>query len=457
MRQGLRTSARLENQLRLDPRVLVTSQLMQLASTELEQAIDAELAENPALERLDDSPDWQDSDSLWRSIAPSQLQPDSSDREFHRSVPTEDASDWTDFAEAATSVTDHLVAQILSSLPQSLHELGCYLCEALDDRGFLTVPDEEIALATNQSLEDVERAKLALKRCEPRGVGASDVRECLLLQLQVPETLEQALARRMLKSGFDDFLNRRTLRLSRRYGVMPEVVEAAYDEIRSLNPFPLEGYHQAGPVRNVRSTQVTAELVIQRTEAGWSVQVMGPEPLDFRVNPAYQRRDRELAGRIRPDLRDERRHLRTYVDRAQTFIGALGQRRETLRKMGQYLVERQIGFISTGRHEFLRPLTRAEISTAIGVHESTISRATNGKFLQIATGEVVSFEVFFKPALKVQKMIEEILATENPERPLSDERITEILAQKGVEVARRTVNKYRDRTRLLSSHRRRMA
>jgi RNA polymerase sigma-54 factor len=105
----------------------------------------------------------------------------------------------------------------------------------------------------------------------------------------------------------------------------------------------------------------------------------------------------------------------------------------------------------------LTALTRSQIAKVIGVHESTISRATADKFVQIGNGEVISFEVFFKPALRIQKMIEEILATENPSNPLSDERIAEMLAEQGVQVARRTVNKYRDKTKLLSSRKRRMA
>ena len=103
------------------------------------------------------------------------------------------------------------------------------------------------------------------------------------------------------------------------------------------------------------------------------------------------------------------------------------------------------------------PLTRSQMAKDLGVHESTISRATSDKFVQIGNGEVISFDVFFKPALRVQKMIEDILALENPSDPMSDERIAEILAQKGVVIARRTVNKYRDKTKLLSSRKRRFA
>jgi RNA polymerase sigma-54 factor len=135
----------------------------------------------------------------------------------------------------------------------------------------------------------------------------------------------------------------------------------------------------------------------------------------------------------------------------------LEQRRNTLQKIGEYLLDKQANFLNTGSYQFLQPLTRSRMAHDIGLHESTVSRATSDKFVQIPTGALVNFDVFFKPALRVQKMIEEILSTENPDNPLSDDRIAEILAHQGIQVARRTVNKYRDRTKFLSSRKRHTA
>ena len=126
-------------------------------------------------------------------------------------------------------------------------------------------------------------------------------------------------------------------------------------------------------------------------------------------------------------------------------------------EVGRYLLEKQQGFVATGDYQFLVPMTRSQLAKDLDSHESTVSRATAGKFVQIATGEVVSFEVFFKPALRVQKLIEEILESEDPESPLSDESIAKMLEKQGIKVARRTVNKYRDRKKLLSSRHRKSA
>mgnify|MGYP002867034042 FL=1 len=136
---------------------------------------------------------------------------------------------------------------------------------------------------------------------------------------------------------------------------------------------------------------------------------------------------------------------------------ALDQRRRTLEKIGTFLIEKQGGFVATGQVQYLADLTRSKMAEELGIHESTVSRATMDKFVQIATGEVLSFDVFFSRSLRVQKIIADLLANENPSNPLSDERISQILAEQGFKVARRTVNKYRDKNRLLSSRRRRTA
>jgi len=260
-----------------------------------------------------------------------------------------------------------------------------------------------------------------------------------------------------LKSHMEDFLARRSGRIMRKYRVMPEVVEAAFEEILSLTPFPGEAFSAATvTLGSSRSSGVSPDLVFMHSEQGWEIHVKGPDANNLNVNRYYRKRLRELDEAPRADL-DEKRHLSQYVRRATDFITSIHQRRLTLRKVGEYLLLHQPGFVSTGSYAFLRPLTRSQMARELGLHESTISRATMNKFVQLANGEVVSFEVFFKPALRVQKMIEEILQTENPRNPLSDEQIARLLAERGVEVARRTVNKYRDRTRLLSSRKRRSA
>lgn len=452
-------SQRLETRLglKVDPRVLLASRILQLGQQDLEQAIETELYENPALDRIEEEEQPVAEEEILRCVAPHELRPSSEDFEFQRSLPNDDASpDWVELAVFNTSLREHLGAQLEAMLPKRLHGIAEYLVECIDDRGYFTVAIEEVAMATGSSLEDAERVLAKLQECEPAGVGASNLTECLLLQLRNPDSVEEKVARAIIKSHLDDFLARKRMRICRRYKVLPEVVDGAFAVIMSLNPYPGESFDGSATSVVQRSTSVQPDLVLSRTEHGWQVDVRGLDPSSLKINREYNRRFKELQLSERAP-KDEKRHVSTFVQRAEQFISCVHQRRRTLKEIGEYLTRTQAGFISTGSLRFLQPLTRAKMAADLGVHESTISRATMDKFVQMANGEVISFDLFFKPALRVQKMIEEILANENPNSPLSDERIAQMLAERGVDVARRTVNKYRDRSKQLSSRKRRSA
>ncbi len=457
-RLGQHTRVDTSTTVRVDPRVVLSSQLLQLSQAELQQAIETELNENPALERLHDDAEPISDECILKTVAPHELRPSSEDFEFYRSLPNDDESpDWVDLAASQTSLNEHLRAQVLPALPAALRRLGEYFVECVNDKGYIQVEVEEVALATNSSIEEAEAVLRVLQSCEPAGVGARNLRECLLLQLRDAATYEHKLARKIVRECMDEFVARRTSLISRKFRVLPGVVESAFDVILALNPFPGENFVVSNSfVATTKSVGVTADLKMSRTDQGWTIEVLGPDPSALRVSRSYNRRLKELDV-MRNAPKDEKRHLGSQVQRASDFISCVEQRRITMRKIGEYLVQYQPGFISTGQYQFLQPLTRCKMANEIGIHESTVSRATMDKFVQIANGEIVAFEVFFKPALRVQKMIEEILATENPSSPLSDETIAKMLAKKGVVVARRTVNKYRDRTKLLSSRKRRSA
>ena len=460
MSQGFGPTQRTEQKtsLRVDPKVVLSSQVLQLNQHELEQAIEAELEENPALERLQDDVEPVTDENVLKIVAPQELKPSSEDFEFQKSLPNDDSEvDWVDLAATKTTLEEHLRAQLLPMLPKERRFLGEYMIASLNEKGYLEIPVEEVALATESPLEDAEETLKALQSCEPAGVGARDVQECLLLQLRDADTFEKKLARAIIKKCLDDFLARRTKVLMRKFKVLPDVLEAAFDEILALNPFPGESFDSGHSSLITRSAAaIVPDLILTRTEMGWEIVVTGPDPNSLGIDRSYRKRYQELQGGARAGS-DEKSHVKSYVSRASNFIQSVNKRRQTLRKIGEYLVAHQTSFVATGSYQFLLPLTRSQMARDISLHESTVSRATMGKFVRIGMGEVVAFEVFFKPALRVQKMIEEILEQENPSRPLSDEAIAKILAERGVIVARRTVNKYRDKTRLLSSRSRRTA
>jgi len=455
MRHGLRQSAkaRLSTTQRVDPKIVLGSQLLQMSGMELEQAISSELLENPALERIDDFEDPLTIDEILKSVAPDELKPSGTDREVLRSMPNDTPDvDWLDLTASSDSLWDHLIAQLKVRLDESLWDLATYFVGSVNERGYLTCTIEDAALDCAATLEQADEVLRALQDCEPAGVGAADLRECLILQLRSATTDAERLARIILRRSWDELVARDRKSICRVYEVTEEIADEVFDVILGLNPFPGESYsHQSGGhISRHKTLPAQPDIVITLEEAGYLIEIPGPSPIHLRVNPAYEKRKREITGKRDTDPA-ERRHLDEFVDRAHRFLDALTQRRQQLARIGKHLVEEQGGFVRTGEYRFLVPLTRSQVAKSLGVHESTISRATAGKFVQIVNGDVVSFETFFKPALRIQKMIEEILESENPNSPLSDERIAQMLEEKGVSVARRTVNKYRDRTKLLSS------
>jgi len=450
-KQSLKTTTK------VDPKVVLSSQILQLSQPDLIQAIDRELDENPALERIDEPETPITDEDVLRAVAPAELRDKTNDYEANRSLPNDQNTDWVDFTPSNDSLWDHLRAQLEPDTPRNMRDLLEYMIGSVNDRGYLTCSVEDAALDCKTSLENAEEVLRRLQSCEPAGVGATSLRECLILQLRDANSDAERMARFMLKSCWDDLVARNGDAIARRYKADPEIVEEAFEVILSLNPFPGEGYAlHSHPSSSDRTSPAMPDIQFTLDEAGWVIEVLGPSPMSLRVSRTYLRRRAQLDDMRKPP-KDEKRHVEEYVSRASLFKEALEQRRRLLGEMGRYLILKQGGFVSTGDYQFLKPLTRSKLARDLGVHESTISRATNGKFCQLPNGEIVNFEVFFKPALRIQKMIEEILAFENPSNPLSDERIREILAEKGVKVARRTVNKYRTRTKMLSSRQRRSA
>lgn len=455
---GFGQSVRTGQTFRIDPRVILASQMLELNQAELEQAVEIELNENPALERIDEADAPPSVEEILKVVAPRELLPGSGCNELYRSLPKDGGNevDWLDLTSSSDSLWDHLRAQMLAALPGHLERLVEYLVGSVNERGYLTCTPEEAALDCDCSLDEAEQAIGVLKECEPAGVGASDLRECLILQLRDAESDEEKLARLVLKNDWDCLVQRDIKSLRRKYRVPAELAEAALMVVSSLKPFPGEGFAASSVAPVERSSVAQPDIAIRRDEQGWMVEVRGPSVLNLRLDRGYEKRFGEFESGRTGD-KDEKRHVCEFVERARRFLEAVSQRRRLMAEIGRYLLAKQSGFVTTGEVRFLVPLTRSQMAKDLGSHESTVSRATSGKFVEIATGEVVSFDIFFKPALRIQKMIEEILVSENPDNPLSDESIARILESKGIKVARRTVNKYRDRNKLLSSRRRKSA
>jgi RNA polymerase sigma-54 factor len=337
--------------------------------------------------------------------------------------------------------------------------IGEYIINCLDDNGYLDTPVEEIAAELEVEKADVQRVLRVVQSFDPPGVGARDVRECMLIQLRFlrEEGQGNPLAERMVRIHFDDVVARRYPKLSRSLGITVEKTKQTLEFIRrQLNPYPSSGFRPPWTVKPVNSkSSVKPDVVIRRTEVGYEVDVVGGEAIALVVTPHYREAYNRIKNANGSVSREEKQHVTEYVERAELFIKNINQRRKTLRLITRCIIDCQTGFLETGNRLFLRPLTRTRVAEILGMHESTVSRATAKKYVQLPNQEVISFDVFFNPSLSIKTAIEELISSEDPSRPLSDRQIVDMLKEKGIDVARRTVVKYRSAQKLLSSNRRR--
>jgi len=448
-----RNDLRVGQNVRLDAQVVVASQVMRLNAIELEEVIRQELAENPALERVGGEAEAPVETAVsFRSCTRNLRE----DHEGWRSGGEDDGVEVVELSGRDITLHEYLLAQVSKPAHEELANVLETVVQSVNDRGYLGLSAEEIALSANCSLEEVEDAINIVQQCDPPGVAARSVAECIALQLRVEDHPHAKQAYKAVTDHFDWVVQKNTRSLSRALRCTPDVVEEIFTLIASLEPYPGEQFSPSSHVTSQSRTEGRAlpEIIFNRDDNGWDVQIMGSDQSDLRINQTYTT---AIDDAKKAKSKQSTVHLVEFVKRADRLLNALEQRKETLRRIAAFLLEYQKGFILTGQFRFLEDLTRARLAEEVGLHESTISRATNGKCIQLATGEVVSFDLFFNHSLKIRDLIGEILGFENPNKPLSDAEIAKRLNDQGIQIARRTIAKYRDRDKHLSSRVRRTA
>jgi RNA polymerase sigma-54 factor len=469
---------------RIDPKIIVANTILQLSAVELTQSIEAELMENPALEVLDDascSGDCIDKDScpycsLRRASAsdsdPSGETPDSGDHdiEFDPSFGITESlrdDDQDPVGNIGTEITlkEHLLGLLRATVSEADYYIGEYIINNLNQRGWLGDTIESIALDLTLPESEVCRLLKVIQSFDPPGVGAQNIQECLLLQIQYLQEENpkgarariNRLAEQMVRECFEHIPLHRYSKIARMMGITAEETKQVIDYIGTrLNPYPAHQFRSpwANGTAEGKSS-VRPDVVIRRSEYGYDVEVVGSDTAGLSINPLYRDLYNSIKCGSTQHTSDYRRHVLEYVDRAEMFIRNINQRRQSLRLITRCIIDFQTGFLETGSRQFLRPLTRTRVAQLLEIHESTVSRATANKFVQLPNQEVMSYNVFFNSSLSVKDVIESMIHSENPASPLSDQQIVEQLANKGIHVARRTVVKYRDTLKILSSTRRR--
>jgi RNA polymerase sigma-54 factor len=418
----------------VSPQLVAQSEILELSADELWERIQQELQENPALEIADEAPPHP----LARNVPVAALE----------------APEALEGLRAPYTLADDLRLQ-LAHVPAARRAICEYLVDCLDERGFLDVEVGALAGRFAVSVFEVEAAVQVLQSLEPVGIGARSLRECLLLQVrrfpaaEVPAHTEDFInaylqtIRRQSPAQAAAFLNLTDRQLAE---ILTFIGEHLYmwpadrfrDEVQTgadtLPVFPDASISDSGGRLQVRVTQSWAR--------------------SLRVSEAYARLDNDWRRATSATSLAERERLAEKVRTAQAFIHYLTRREAVLRRVTEAIVSRQEAFFREGATA-LQPLTRKEIAATLRVHESTISRVTRAKYLQLPDERLVPFDFFFDGSLSAKEELRDLIAAEERTRPLSDGALTALMVSRGHVLARRTVAKYRDALGIPPAHQRR--
>jgi RNA polymerase sigma-54 factor len=430
-------------QMRVGPQLVLAGQLLRASAADLEATIRAEIDDNPALELVHEG----DLYHFNRRSAGNHAGP------TFRVI--EDWDKIEEQKEAYPSVAEQLAAQVAPLISRNDIPLALELVHTLDGVGYLSEPLHAIAGRLNVDTGRLEGVLKAIQECEPPGVGARNLQECLLIQCAYLQAggVECTLAQRVLAYAWEEFAARRWKQAAERAGLSrAEVAEAAGFISRNLYPYPL---NMVQPHASAAETPLLPDLIINRSIEGekptfW-LEIPGEELFELRLNDQFEwfLRTRQSAGSLQDT--EEREWVKERVMLARQFIAAIEQRWGTLRKVGEFLMHTQLEYLLHGPG-CLRPITRAEVAASLGLHESTVSRAISDKILQLPDGRLQPLGELFDGSIPVKDAIRNLLS--QPAGPLSDRQIAERLTAAGFPVARRTVTKYREQLKIPNAHHR---
>lgn len=453
---------------RISPKLIASTKLLSLSSQELAKRLQKEADENPALEVEEvpqcpvcggqlqhdrcptcaaqqrepepaaEGPEWSSPDIVVPLSPPKALAVDS---EY----------DLMTRVQSEETLADHLLEGLAAAVDESEMGIAEYLVGSLDDRGFLPVSVEQVAMALDVSTERVENVLHALQSLEPPGIGARDVKECMLLQIEAlaEQGITDPYAERIVTSHLRDVASRRWREIANALGATEDEVHQSFAFIKEyLNPFPANGFVPSGG-QATRGFQ--PDVIIRKTQNGFEVEVVEATRFNLRINNTYQELARRYSQAAHAMSPEEHEHVKTHVARARFFIDCVRQRWETLHRITTHVIEVQHDFLVNGVSH-LKPLTRSELAEMVGLHPSTVSRATADKYVMLPSGRTIPFHDFFDASLSIKDTIKEIIKEEEGEgAAMSDQRIAEKLAHRHLHIARRTVAKYRDALRILPS------
>ncbi len=483
MRQGLSQNTQLKQELKINPRLYQAMDLLYMPLLDLQAHLKQELLNNPFLDMVEPEEDEEDEGEVQEETPNPEAEPEKDEkgeidweeilldgfdaggrreeheeREYYEPV-TVDSRDLSDHLRDQVSLLDLNPRQmyLADEFIGNINEDG-YLACGLDK--ILEGVNESVQKAAEEAERDLTDVPLytmpetedmlsVIQSLDPPGVGARDLRECLMLQLR-EAGLEHSVPFRLVRDCFDELIAHRWSEISKRFGISPVDVQKAADEIAKLDPKPGLVYSDAS------DNYIIPDLIVDKIDGKYHVFLNDANLPRLKLSKAYQ----EIARDKKKFDGENKEFISNKLNSANWMIQAIEQRRQTMLKVMNYIVERQREFFEKGV-QFLKPLTLREVAEVINMHESTVSRVTNEKFVQTPRG-VLPLKFFFSSGLSttagedvsargIKAQIQKLVSEENPKHPLTDQAIVNILKESGVQIARRTVAKYRDQLGVLSA------
>ena len=475
---ALRLNLKVSQKQILTPSLVQMVSMLVLNKLELKEMINQEMLENPVLEEVLEEPavttgtlgereEHQRQDAADQEIRDAAGNKDSFDqidfdayfRDYldpgYRTPQAESVElpSFENFLSTPTNLIDHLSWQLtLSCQPPELAQAIEAILGNLDEEGYLPIPLEEVASTCGCEVKTLEEGLRLVQECDPVGVGARDLRECLLLQLK-DRHKEGSLAWRIVCEHLKQVENKQYKEIAKAQSATPEDVQKALELIRRLNPFPGRRFNQSE--RRV----VEPDVYIVKNGDDYAV-VMNEEDIpQLRVSTAYR-------SMLQPgaENKEARNYIKERYSSAMRFIKNIEQRKNTILRVAQVIVVRQRDFFDAGP-DYLKPMMIKEVAEEIGVHPSTVSRAVAEKYAFTPQG-IFELRYFFSEAvngptgaamslLTLKRMVRKMIDQEDKTNPMTDDELARRLSEQGIEVNRRTVAKYRADLKIPSTHQRR--
>lgn len=463
----------------MTPELIQAIQILQFNTQELESYVQEQLLVNPVLEqaqaepheneqvsqaenssyetevRKEDIKKNKEDDFDWKEYIKDRQYDDISYRQWEDRNSEDKENNYEQYVSSSdVTLPEHLMFQLQFATPKKdCRRIGKYIIESLDENGYMTSTSEEIAEATGTCEEKVQKVLDIIHTFDPMGVGAKDLAECLIIQLRQKKQLTD-IFERVINKHLEDLANNRLAVIAKDMGISAKDVQDMSDIIRTLEPKPGRGFASQSDNR-----YIIPDVLVERVDGEYVVVINESSSPKLMVSSYYQKLLKEA------DKDDNlNKYLSDRVNSALWLIKSIEQRKQTIYNVVTAVVKHQKEFLDKGS-KYMKTLTLKDIAEEVGIHESTVSRSINGKYLQCPRG-VFEIKYFFSAGVSssggegissnsIKEFIKEIVDNEDPKSPCSDQAMVEILKEKGINISRRTVAKYRDEMNILSSSKRR--